>query len=59
VRRPTAIPSSVNAQNAINATPYDKLSFDFIRDIAPAAGIFRVPLVMEPSVPAKWRAPQK
>jgi len=39
--------------NAINATLYEKLSFDFIRDIAPAAGILRVPLVMEvhPSVP--------
>jgi len=45
----------VNAQNAINASLYDKLSFDFIRDIAPVAGIFSVPLVMEvnPSVPAK------
>jgi tripartite-type tricarboxylate transporter receptor subunit TctC len=32
--------------NAINATLYEKLSFDFIRDIAPAAGILRVPLVM-------------
>jgi tripartite-type tricarboxylate transporter receptor subunit TctC len=39
--------------NAINATLYEKLSFDFIRDITPAAGILRVPLVMEvhPSVP--------
>jgi tripartite-type tricarboxylate transporter receptor subunit TctC len=45
----------VNAQNAINASLYDKLSFDFIRDIAPVAAIFSVPLVMEvnPSVPAK------
>jgi tripartite-type tricarboxylate transporter receptor subunit TctC len=45
----------VNAQNAINATLYDKLTFDFIRDIAPVAGMYRVPLVMEvnPSVPAK------
>jgi tripartite-type tricarboxylate transporter receptor subunit TctC len=32
--------------NAINATLYDKLSFDFIRDIAPVAGIVRVPNVM-------------
>ena len=41
--------------NAINATLYDKLSFNFIRDIAPVASISRVPLVMEvnPSVPAK------
>ncbi len=40
--------------NAINATMLN-LSFDFIRDIAPIAGIVRVPLVMEvhPSVPAK------
>ena len=40
--------------NAINATLL-KLNFDFIRDIAPIAGIVRVPLVMEvhPSVPAK------
>jgi tripartite-type tricarboxylate transporter receptor subunit TctC len=40
--------------NAINATLYEKLSFDFIRDIAPVAGIIRLPLVMEvhPSVPA-------
>jgi len=41
--------------NAINATLYDKLSFNFIRDIAPVAGIIRVPNVMEvnPSVAAK------
>jgi tripartite-type tricarboxylate transporter receptor subunit TctC len=41
--------------NAINATLYDKLNFNFIRDIAPVAGIMRNPLVMEvnPSVPAK------
>jgi tripartite-type tricarboxylate transporter receptor subunit TctC len=39
--------------NAINAT-MSKHNFDFIRDIAPVAGIVRVPLVMEvhPSVPA-------
>jgi tripartite-type tricarboxylate transporter receptor subunit TctC len=39
--------------NAINGTLYEKMSFDFIRDMAPAAGILRVPLVMEvhPSVP--------
>ena len=45
----------VGAWNAINATLYDKLNFNFIRDIAPVAGIFRVPQVMEvnPSVPAK------
>jgi tripartite-type tricarboxylate transporter receptor subunit TctC len=41
--------------NAINATFYDKLNFNFLRDIAPVAGISRGPLVMEvhPSVPAK------
>jgi tripartite-type tricarboxylate transporter receptor subunit TctC len=40
--------------NAINATLYDKLSFNFIRDITPVAGIVRVPSVMivHPSVPA-------
>jgi tripartite-type tricarboxylate transporter receptor subunit TctC len=44
----------VTATNAINATML-KLNFDLIRDIAPIAGIVRVPLVMEvhPSVPAK------
>jgi tripartite-type tricarboxylate transporter receptor subunit TctC len=41
--------------NTINATLYDKLNFNFIRDIAPVAGIVRFPLVMvvHPSVPAK------
>jgi tripartite-type tricarboxylate transporter receptor subunit TctC len=41
--------------NTINATLYDKLNFNFIRDIAPVAGIARFPLVMavHPSVPAK------
>ena len=41
--------------NAINATLYDKLNFDFIRDIAPVAGVVRTPLVMvvTPSFPAK------
>ena len=33
------------AANAINASLYGKLNFDFIRDILPAAGIMRVPLV--------------
>jgi tripartite-type tricarboxylate transporter receptor subunit TctC len=43
------------AWDAINATLYDKLNFNFIRDIAPVAGIIRVPQVMEvnPAVPAK------
>jgi tripartite-type tricarboxylate transporter receptor subunit TctC len=41
--------------NAINATLYDKLSFNFISDIAPVSGIARVANVMalHPSVPAK------
>jgi tripartite-type tricarboxylate transporter receptor subunit TctC len=45
----------VGAFDAINATLYEKLNFNFIRDIEPVAGIIRVPLVMEvnPSVPAK------
>jgi tripartite-type tricarboxylate transporter receptor subunit TctC len=45
----------VGATNAVNATLYEKLNFNFIRDIAPIAGIIRVPLIMEvhPSVPAK------
>jgi hypothetical protein len=32
------------ASNAINATFYDKLNYNFIRDIAPVAGIMRAPL---------------
>jgi tripartite-type tricarboxylate transporter receptor subunit TctC len=45
----------VNPANGINATLYKKLNFDFLRDIAPVAGIARVPNVMEvnPAVPAK------
>ena len=41
--------------NAINATLYEKLNFNFIRDIASIAGISRAPLVMavHPSVPVK------
>jgi tripartite-type tricarboxylate transporter receptor subunit TctC len=40
--------------NAVNATLYDKLNFNFIRDTAPVAGIIRVPMVIlvNPSVPA-------
>jgi tripartite-type tricarboxylate transporter receptor subunit TctC len=46
---------SVSSANAISATFYENLNFNFIRDIAPVASIFRGPLVMEvnPSVPAK------
>jgi tripartite-type tricarboxylate transporter receptor subunit TctC len=45
----------VTSVNAINATLYDKLNFNFIRDIAPVASIHREPHVMEvnPSVPVK------
>jgi len=45
----------VNPANGINATLYDKLPFNFVRDVAPVAGIIRVPNVMEvnPAVPAK------
>lgn len=45
----------VSPANASNATLYDKLNFNFIRDIAPVASISREPQVMvvNPSVPAK------
>jgi tripartite-type tricarboxylate transporter receptor subunit TctC len=45
----------VSSANAVNATFYDKLNYNFIRDIAPVAGIIVVPsvLVVHPSVPAK------
>jgi tripartite-type tricarboxylate transporter receptor subunit TctC len=45
----------VGANNAWNATLYDNLSFNFIRDIAPIASIYRGPavLVVHPSFPAK------
>lgn len=41
--------------HTINPSLYDNLSFNFIRDIAPVAGIMRVPnvMVVNPSVPAK------
>jgi tripartite-type tricarboxylate transporter receptor subunit TctC len=44
----------VGLSNAVNATLYDHLSFNFMRDIAPVASLIRVPLVMEvnPSFPA-------
>ena len=44
----------VGVPNAINASLYEKLNFNFIRDIAPVAGLTRTPLVMvvEPSFPA-------
>jgi len=45
----------VSTANMSNAALYDKLNYDFIRDIAPVAGVMRVPLVMEVnlSIPAK------
>jgi len=45
----------VSNPNAINATLYDKLNFDFVRDIAPVAGMSRAPnvMVVNPSFPAK------
>jgi tripartite-type tricarboxylate transporter receptor subunit TctC len=45
----------VNAGNVINSTLYEKLKYNFIRDIAPVAGIIRVPFVMQvnPSVSVK------
>jgi tripartite-type tricarboxylate transporter receptor subunit TctC len=41
--------------NAINATLYDKLNFEFLRDIVPVAGIIRFPNVVDvnPSLPVK------
>src|SRR6516162_272143 len=43
----------IGPNNAINASVYDKLRFDIVRDSAPVAGIIRVPNVMEvnPAVP--------
>src|SRR5262249_12550374 len=45
----------VSASNAINATLYYKLNFNFVRDIAPVASLIDVPsvFVVNPSVPAK------
>jgi tripartite-type tricarboxylate transporter receptor subunit TctC len=45
----------IGAWNAINATLYERLNFNFIGDIAPVAGLIRVPYVMEvnPLVPVK------
>jgi len=45
----------VSPANAINATLYERLDFNFIRDIAPVVSILRMPnlLVVNPSVPAR------
>jgi tripartite-type tricarboxylate transporter receptor subunit TctC len=44
-----------NFSSAVNASLYEKLNFNFMRDMAPVAGISRAPLIMSvhPSVPAK------
>src|SRR5438270_4069446 len=44
--------------NAINATLYDKLSFDFMKEMEPIAGIIRFPnvVVVHPSLPIKFIA---
>jgi tripartite-type tricarboxylate transporter receptor subunit TctC len=44
-----------NPANAINATLYENLNFDFIRDVAPVGALMRVPLVMvvNPSLATK------
>jgi tripartite-type tricarboxylate transporter receptor subunit TctC len=45
----------VNSVNAINATLFEKLSYNFIDDIVPVAGFLRMPMVLQvnPSVPAR------
>jgi tripartite-type tricarboxylate transporter receptor subunit TctC len=45
----------VTFANVVNASLYKKLNFDFIRDIAPVAGLIRVPdlMAIHPSVPAR------
>jgi tripartite-type tricarboxylate transporter receptor subunit TctC len=55
VRPPMATLLLVTAANAINTTLYEKLSFNFSRDIVPVAGPIVVPnvMVVHPSVPAK------
>ncbi len=44
-----------NAANAINATLYDKLNFNFLRDTTPVAGLVKIPfvVVVNPSLPAQ------
>src|SRR5215831_6754251 len=45
----------VGTPNAVNATLFEKLNFDLAKDIAPVAGIIRLPFVLmvKPSSPAK------
>ena len=49
---------AMTVTNTVNATLYDNLSFNFIRDIAPVTGTFRSPqvLVVNPSIPTKTLA---
>jgi tripartite-type tricarboxylate transporter receptor subunit TctC len=46
---------NLSSANATNATMYEKLNFNFIRDIAPVASLVRFPYVLEvnPSVPIR------
>jgi tripartite-type tricarboxylate transporter receptor subunit TctC len=45
----------VTLTNAVNVALYDKLNYDFVRDIAPITGVIRSPFVLEvhPAVPVK------
>jgi tripartite-type tricarboxylate transporter receptor subunit TctC len=45
----------VGNSSAVNATLYEKLNFNFIRDVAPVAGVMRIPMVVtvNPSIAAK------
>src|SRR4029077_12196442 len=45
----------ISPANAINATLYERLNFNFIRDIVPVGSILRMPnlMVVNPSVPAR------
>jgi tripartite-type tricarboxylate transporter receptor subunit TctC len=45
----------IGGANTVNATLFDKLNFDFLRDIGPVASVFETPLVVEvnPSVPVR------
>ena len=45
----------VTLTNAVNVTLYDKLNYDFVRDIMPIVGVIRSPFVLEihPSLPIK------
>src|SRR2546423_6660989 len=45
----------VGASSAINATLYEKLSFNFLRDIAPVSGIISIPFIMA----VKHRSPRR